>query len=201
MIAADFQRLKDFYPDAVFPTLYFVIGTFNSGGTTADGVGDIMGAEKMAEVGIESVPGIVTHETIHWNQHDADENTVLDYVLNEGSADFLADLADGHVETDATWEFGCAHEDALWMLLTQQAKSQDSKTITSWVFRSTRRSALLPSSAIGSVIVSCRRIMNSTDKKAAIVSILHIKDFPNFLTLSGYPAKKPPCKRVARWGR
>jgi hypothetical protein len=202
LIAADFQRLKDFYPDAVFPTLYFVIGTFNSGGTTADGIGDIMGAEKMADLGIESVPGIVTHETIHWNQHDADEATVLDYVLNEGSADFLADLADGHVETDATWQFGCAHEDALWTLLTQQAKSQDSKTITSWVF--SEHSPLGAPPFIGYWVGY--RIMqtyyaNSTDKKAAIVNILHIKDFPTFLTSSGYPAKKPPCRRVERWGR
>jgi hypothetical protein len=200
-IVTDLKRLKDFYPDAVFPTIYFVIGTFNSGGTISDGVGDILGAEILADVGIDRVPALVTHETIHWNQHDADESTVLSFVLNEGSADFLADLADGRVETDATWQFGCAHEAALWALLTQQAKSQDDKTITSWVFSEQAPMGAPP--YIGYWVGY--RIMqtyyaNATDKKAAISDMLHIKDFPAFVSASGYPAKKPPCRRVARWG-
>jgi hypothetical protein len=34
-IRVAFHRLKDIYPDAVFPDVYFVIGRFNSGGTSS----------------------------------------------------------------------------------------------------------------------------------------------------------------------
>ncbi|HET9226323.1 MAG TPA: hypothetical protein VFR31_06630, partial [Thermoanaerobaculia bacterium] len=35
-IRASFRALKDLYPEAVFPDVYFVIGRLTSGGTTSD---------------------------------------------------------------------------------------------------------------------------------------------------------------------
>ena len=39
-----FRNLKEIYPDAVFPPVYFVIGALNSGGTTS-GDGIVIGSE------------------------------------------------------------------------------------------------------------------------------------------------------------
>ena len=199
-IRADFARFKDMYPAVSFPTLYFVIGAWNSGGTIAPGIGDIMGAEILAKNGIGSIPGIVTHETMHFNQRDADENTVTDYVLNEGSADFLAELVNGPVQSNETWAFGCAHEDQLWALFLQDAKKDKDDVINSWVFSD---KAPLGAPAFIGYWVGYRIVQtyydNAADKRAAVYNILHMQDYPAFLAASGYPAKRPPCERVGQW--
>lgn len=199
-VRADFVRFKNFYPGALFPTIFFVIGTWNSGGTSVPGVGDIMGAEVLAKKGIAAVPGVVIHETIHYNQRNADENTVNDYVLNEGSADFLAELANGPVETDETWRFGCAHEDALWAQFSHDSKKRDEATINGWVFSSSAPLGAPPFIGywLGYRIVQTYYV-NATNKKSAINDILHMQDYSAFLTTSGYPQKRPACQRITRW--
>jgi len=202
-IFADFKRFKNFYPDAQFPKIYFVIGVWNSGGTSIDWVGDIIGAEVIAKMGLEVIPGLVTHETVHWNQHDPDENTLLDATLIEGSADFIAELADGHVETDAQWQFGCSHEQALWTLYQQQMLKQDDALREAWLFSD---HAPLQAPPFIGYWIGYRIVQSyydqSTDKRAAINAILHIKDSRDFLASSGYDGVKPggTCQRVTRWG-
>jgi hypothetical protein len=49
-IRKGFERLKQIYPDAIFPPVYFVIGRRNSGGTDSES-GLIIGAEMFADTG------------------------------------------------------------------------------------------------------------------------------------------------------
>lgn len=79
-IRASFHRLKDIYPDAVFPDVYFVIGRMNSAGTVSSN-GLLIGVEmnarnestpmdeltwERAVIGqIANLPHIVAHELIH----------------------------------------------------------------------------------------------------------------------------------------
>src|SRR5687768_12677543 len=62
-ISAAFFALEYLYPKAVFPPTYFVIGRFNSGGTSSPH-GLIIGAEMQGSV--EGVPYVVAHELIHF---------------------------------------------------------------------------------------------------------------------------------------
>lgn len=47
-IQASFRKLKEMYPDAVFPDVYFLIGAMNTGGTTDGGKGMLIGLEMNA---------------------------------------------------------------------------------------------------------------------------------------------------------
>ena len=81
---ASFKKLKEIYPDAAFPKVYFVIGRMNTGGTATIG-GLLIGVEmygktddaslaelnnwQKAVVGkVERVPFIVAHELVHYQQ-------------------------------------------------------------------------------------------------------------------------------------
>jgi hypothetical protein len=201
LIVADFKRFKTFYPDATFPNIYFVIGAWNSGGTSVPSIGVIMGSEILAQQGISVIPGVVTHETVHWNQDDADDKTLLDTTLIEGSADFLAELADGRVESDAMWQFGCSHERELWEAFKQQMTSTEDATTSSWLYSD---QAPLKAPAFIGYWIGYRIVEayydQAVDKRAAISEILHIKNPQSFLAASGYVgAGEPDCKRVTRW--
>jgi hypothetical protein len=62
---AAFDALERWYPKAVFPPVYFVIGRFNSAGTSSKN-GLIIGAERVLS---ENVPSIVAHELVHFQQN------------------------------------------------------------------------------------------------------------------------------------
>src|SRR5688500_13765561 len=84
---ASFKKLKEIYPDARFPNVYFVIGRMNTGGnatikglligvdmygkTDEASVAELSGWKK-ANVGrIEKIPSIVAHELVHYQQKNA----------------------------------------------------------------------------------------------------------------------------------
>src|SRR5262249_48772977 len=65
-IKSSFRKLKELYPDAVFPDVYFLIGANNSGGTTS-GSGLLIGTERYAGK-MGGIPYAVAHELIHYQQ-------------------------------------------------------------------------------------------------------------------------------------
>jgi hypothetical protein len=200
-ITADFERFKNFYPDATFPNIYFVIGAWNSGGTSVPSIGVIVGSEILAEQGLGAIPGLVTHETVHWNQDDADDKTLLSTTLIEGSADFLAELADGRVETDVMWQFGCSHERALWDAFKLQMTRTDDETTVSWLYsdQAPMKAPAFVGYWIGYRIVQAY-YNRAIDKRAAISEILHIRNPKLFLAASGYAgSQEDDCKRVTLW--
>ncbi len=69
-----FYALKYWYPEAHYPSVYFVIGAYNSGGTSNE-VGLIIGAEKQTD--INNIPYIVAHELIHFQQKNMPDNSTL----------------------------------------------------------------------------------------------------------------------------
>src|SRR5688500_6200974 len=89
-----FSKFKSLYPDAVFPDVYFLVGIGNTGGTTGPS-GLLIGAEMYGKTkdtpneelpewmrfvlaGVDQVPGIVAHESCHYNQKLArDQRTLL----------------------------------------------------------------------------------------------------------------------------
>jgi Predicted Zn-dependent protease (DUF2268) len=109
-IRAAFRKLKEIYPDAVFPDVYFVIGRFNSGGTSSQH-GLLIGAEIYRDPA--SLPSIVSHELIHFQQHYANR-PLLEHSFMEGTADFVGELISGRRMNIAAQEYGMAHEAELW---------------------------------------------------------------------------------------
>lgn len=200
-IVADFATFKRFDPDAVFPNIYFVIGANNSGGTSVDRVGLIMGAEVLFRPArfdpallppsdpasqtkiFDAIVPLVVHENVHYNQDIADQKTLLDSTITEGMADFLAQLADGSNPGQAYWQFGCDHENALWALFAKQMGATDDKTIADWLFGGDKPPLGAPDFVgywMGYRIVQSY-YDRAPDKLAAIHAMLHVQNYAAFL--------------------
>lgn len=113
-IRAAFRKLKLLYPAAVFPDVYFVIGRFNSGGTSSRH-GLLIGAEKYPDP--SRLPSIVSHELIHYQQH-CDAPTLLEHSFIEGSADFVGEMISGAQINGPAHTYGLAQEHELWQEFT-----------------------------------------------------------------------------------
>jgi hypothetical protein len=200
-IRASFRKLKEIYPEAVFPDVYFLIGRMNSAGTTgASGlligvemngrddntpVDELNDWERAVTGQIAHLPNIVAHELIHIEQeHAIFQMSLLRQSLDEGGADFLGELISGGTINRVQRTYGDAHEKALWEEFRKDMKGSDS---SHWLFqgdRSKDRPADL-GYYIGFKI--CEAFYNrATDKKAAVHRILHIGDAEAFLKESGY---------------
>ncbi|MBO9573252.1 MAG: hypothetical protein J7497_13755, partial [Chitinophagaceae bacterium] len=88
-----FYAMKYWYPEAVFPPVYCVIGAFNSGGTVSND-GLIIGTEIQQD--IDNIPYDIAHELIHFQQNKTYNPTLLTQAIHEGSADFLGELISGY---------------------------------------------------------------------------------------------------------
>ncbi|MBC5816700.1 MAG: hypothetical protein GIW97_09175 [Candidatus Eremiobacteraeota bacterium] len=214
----DLRRFKEFFPQAFFPNLYFVIGALNSAGTSVDGVGAIMGTEMFSKgpnivqsdapdddikvlQSIDVLAPTAAHELTHYNQNDTDTRDLLGSAIHEGSADFISQLADGNNVNPAEWSFGCAHEAALWREFQKQMYSGNGATIGNWLF-SYRAGPLGAPPFIGYWLGL--RIVQSyydrrSNKQATISAIMHVRDYGAFLRDSAYPAKRPACRPEPRW--
>jgi hypothetical protein len=213
---ASFRKLKEMYEPAVFPNVYFLIGSMNSGGTITDtglliGV-DMYGMAKDAPAGelgawhkavvkpVEEIPYIVAHELIHFQQKYPRPNaTLLGMAIAEGSADFVGELISGSLINVHLHKYGNPRERALWAEFKTQ---MDSKDLSNWLFQGDRargRPADL-GYYIGYKICEAY-YRQAADKKAAIKAILEIKDFKEFLRASKYESRfapeNPPPERKA----
>jgi hypothetical protein len=120
-IRAAFRKLKAIYPEAVFPDVYFVIGRFNSGGTSTKH-GLLIGAEMYRDPA--ALPALVSHELIHFQQH-YDTKKLLEQAFMEGTANFVAELIAGHHINNAAHQYGMAHEAELWSEFRTQFDKTD----------------------------------------------------------------------------
>ena len=200
-IRASFRRLKEIYPDAVFPDVYFVIGRMNSAGTVSSNglligvemnarsestpVDELTDWERAVTGQIANLPNIVAHELIHIQQpHDSANTTLLQQALSEGGADFMGEMISGGIINRVQRSYGDAHEQALWAEFRKEMRGND---ISRWMFQGDRakdRPADL-GYYIGYKICEefyCR----TTDKREAVRRILHITDPEAFLRESGY---------------
>lgn len=191
-----YHRFQELYPATVYPAAYFVIGRRNSGGTTgAESL--IMGAEMFGDtasippavIDFNGIPELVIHELVHYQQNYNFENAMLPaFVINEGSADFLAAVVLGkdlghhfldHYARPKTLE--------IWNLFEAQRERTNSN---GWLYGG-NANKLFPDAPndlgywLGFQI--CRAYYErATDKKQAIYDILNIQDFNAFITASEY---------------
>lgn len=111
-------------PEARLPQIYFVFGADNSGGTAGAGA-QVLGLEVLcrgADTPAEfrrMVRHFFAHETVHAIQRDtggdADEQSLLEDVLVEGAADFIARLVTGEEPDTERAEWARPREANLWL--------------------------------------------------------------------------------------
>ncbi len=193
-------KLKELYPKAVFPPVYFVVGALNSGGTTSRH-GLIIGAEmhgltpdtpkeelgnwlKTVLVSVDKIPHIVAHELIHFQQN-YDGNSLLGAAIKEGSADFMAELISGRHINHHVHEFANPKEKELWVEFKEK---MDGKDYQGWLYSSQEGRPNDLGYWMGYKITKSY-YEQSSDKQQAIHDIMNIKNFKKFLEESKYPEK------------
>jgi Predicted Zn-dependent protease (DUF2268) len=210
IIQAAFHRFQRIYLGIKLPAhVYFVVGQQHGAGMNApDGI--ILAADVFATppgtpysysmVSPAYVPFSVLHETVHFNQvyETSDKSTLLQEVINEGTADFIASLVirepDVRQMTDR-WKYGCPRERGLY---AQFVKDEDLTHTSPWMFDHHPAAGWPPDMGywLGYRIVQTY-FYQATNKHAALRELLNVKDFHKLLSESGYPAKAPACHPAA----
>jgi hypothetical protein len=167
-------KLKDLYPDAIFPPVYFVIGALNSGGTSSD-AGLIIGAEMY---GLNS-------KTPKDFQQNYNDNSLLAACVKEGAADFLAELISGKHINEHVHNFANPKEKELWKEFKTRMDKKDYK---GWLYGTVEGRPNDLGYWMGYKITKAY-FDQASDKKEAVNEILNIKDFHKFLDKSGYALK------------
>ncbi len=204
---ASFKKLKEIYPDAVFPNVYFLVGRMNAGGTVTfkglligidmygktdeASIAELSGWRKMSVGGIEQIPYIVAHELIHYQQKYGifGELNLLGKSLHEGSADFIGELISGGNIQPQLHEYGNAREKQIWLEFKKEMSSMDT---SNWLYQGDK--AKDKPADLGYYVgyrIAESYYNKAKDKKQAIKDILDIKDFNGFLRASGYDEKFP----------
>lgn len=195
-----FVNLKNIYPDAIFPPVYFVIGKLNSAGTvSSDGLiiaidqacmspaadtTELNTWEKHNISTFKNLPYTVAHELIHYEQDGmASDTTLLAAAIKEGMADFIGALISGKSANERLLIFAKGKEKAIW---TDFKKEMYLDRAYNWIANSEQETAEKPADLgywVGYQI--CKAYYNQAkDKKKAIYEMLHIQDYKKFLEQS-----------------
>jgi hypothetical protein len=203
-IRAGFGKLKELYPEAHFPNVYFVIGRWTSGGTASSN-GMLVGADQ--QVGtpdtprgelslwernglnqLAGLPALVAHEHIHYIQKESNDPSLLHGAILEGMADFLAELTTGEQPNTRLQAYGQAHEKEIW---ADFSKEMEGSSWKNWIANADQETAEKPADLgyfVGYKI--CQSYYQEmADKKQAVHDILNITNYPAFLAKSRYSEK------------
>ena len=204
-IRTGFRKMKELYPAAQFPPVYFVIGRFNSGGTASEH-GMLIGTDQMSGApdtprgelslwernvlgSIENLPGIVAHEQVHYLQKKNGPATLLRGAIDEGMADFLAELTTGRRGASRYFTYGDAHEKDVW---ADFKKEMDGTNWSNWIANGNTQETEAKPGDLGYYVGYriCQAYYEAqADKKQAVHDILNISNYPVFLASSGYETK------------
>lgn len=118
-IRALYRRFREWYPDARFPALYFVVGRRNSGGMSSPRaliIGVEMFGDEKARLRFDVMVPMVAHELMHFQQQTTEEKGggFLASCIREGAADFLAERLAGKHINESIKSYGDSHERELW---------------------------------------------------------------------------------------
>ena len=196
-----FVKLKQLYPEASFPDIYFVIGSFTSGGTSTNN-GLIIGLDQAVRTpdiplteltlwqrnnfsDLKNLPTLIAHELIHFNQNGmADDTTLLHAVLIEGVADFIGEIISGRIANERLHTWAKGKEKRIWASFETEMYLRRERN---WIANSNQETADKPADLgywVGYQI--CKAYYDSSpDKKKAIYEMLNIKNYKEFYDKSG----------------
>ena len=206
-IRTSFARLKELYPDAVFPDVYFVIGRMNTGGTIGRnalvigtemyGLSESFSMDSLSAwhrsvlSSPEGIPAIVAHELIHYQQPSGIlQNSLLYKSLREGTGDFVAELISGRHINEHVHEWANQREDSLWTAFRAQMNDTDT---SGWLYNANNAKGVPADLGywMGYKIVESY-YEKSPNKEAALAEILRMNDAQEFLDRSGYHSDELP---------
>ena len=205
-------RLAALYPEARFPTIYFLIGTLSTGGTTAQS-GMLIGTEQSASDPttpldelpdwarknfpthtIESLVGLVVHEAVHTQQKpmpQGQHDTLLRHSLGEGIADFVSELAVGPWAANTPRQvYGRAHEHEVWVDFQDEMEIAGDSIIRTWMYN-----GMVPAGQNHGAVdigywvgyrIAGAYYARAADKRAALRELLELRDPEAILRASGY---------------
>jgi hypothetical protein len=193
---ASFVKFKNIYSEASFPNIYFIIGSFSSGGTSTD-KGLLIGLDQTVRTpdiptgeltlwqrnnfnDLKTLPNLVAHELIHFNQDGlANDTTLLRSVLIEGMADFIAELISGKTPNDRLHLWAKGKEKQIW---ADFRKEMYLNRYSNWIANSEQETESKPADLgywVGFQI--CKAYYDQMeDKNQAVHDILNIKDYKAF---------------------
>lgn len=201
-VLKSFKKLKELYPDAIFPNVYFVIGRTNSGGTISQ-TGILIGTEMHCKTDetpleelndwlksvlspIENLPHIIAHESIHYQQRFP-QNTLLEKSIQEGGADFIGELISGRHINQKQHVFGNKNEEKLWI---EFKEAMNGKDFSKWMYDGNNAKNRPSDMGYYMGYKICEAYYNNAkDKKQAIRDMLLLKDANEFLKKSKYAQK------------
>lgn len=196
-----FAQLQSLYPPAVFPDVYFVIGSMTSAGTLTEsmlliGV-DMHGRNPQAPLdelgdweravikGIDEIPYIVAHELVHFQQrYPTDDQRLLAHAIKEGAADFIAELIAGRHINGHLHVYGNPRERVLWQEFVAEMHTAQ---YSNWLYQGA--AAKGRPADLGYYVgyrICAAYYASAADKQQAVSDILNIDDFDRFLSDSGY---------------
>jgi uncharacterized protein YjaZ len=136
------------------------------------------------------------HETIHFNQsyQTGDKSDLLQSVVNEGTADFIASLVvqepDARQMTDR-WQYGCPREVEL---AARFVTEEDKTDLGPWLFVHPTDNGWPPDMGYWlGYRIDQAFYAQAKDKTAALRAMLQVTDFKAYLKASGYPARMTAC--------
>lgn len=196
-IQQSFKNLKEIYPEAKYPDVYFVIGAFTSGGTVSAS-GLLIGTNQMSDgenVNTEEldfgdkllmnkskyIPNIVSHELIHFQQDGIKKDSItLGYAINEGMADFIGELISGETANRKIFEWAKGREKQIW---ADFKRDMYFDRYNNWIANyGTASKDSYPDLGYWIGYEICKSYYENTkDKKQAIYDMLHIQDYRKFL--------------------
>ncbi len=202
---AGFKKMKEVYPSAKFPDVYFVIGALTSGGTVSNNglligmnqnvktddvyIEELSPAQKTRINLIETLPSIIAHELIHFQQKEMAVDTItLGYVIIEGMADFLGELISGKVPSPDLYKWAKGKEKVIWNRFKADMYFD---RYNNWIANSDKVAAdELPDQGYWIGYQICKAYYErAANKMDAIAEMLHIKDYRKFLEQSGWEEK------------
>ncbi|QHL87889.1 hypothetical protein GU926_10790 [Nibribacter ruber] len=203
-IYQSFQKMKELYPAATFPNVYFVIGRYNSAGTVSDN-GLLIGIDQFSRSAdvplqelnlwernnynyVHNVPPLIAHELIHFIQSDRNDTTLLSNALTEGMADFIGELISGVNTNQRIHDFANPREKQIW---EEFQKEMYLKRAYNWIANGNQERPDRPADLgyyMGYKICEAY-YTKATDKKQAVKDILEMKDAKAFFEQSGYADK------------
>jgi hypothetical protein len=205
-----FVRMKELYPDAVFPDVYFTVGRLTSGGTVSPR-GLLIGTELYTRTSempesefeewmlelfspIETIPALVAHELIHYQQQVGGPGTLLKQALVEGVADYLGALISGGHINERRHGYGDANEARLWCEFQEQMHGDD---LSAWFYNmATARDRPSDLGYWMGYKIADAWAARVSDEQERVQGLLHIPDPQTFLAESGY-ADRFDCDAAA----
>jgi len=188
-----YHQMVDWYPNAVLPKVYFVMGRLNTGGTIKE-AGLIMGAEMFgpqgeeapvqARINFDYIPAIVAHELIHFQQNYPPSRSLLDQTIREGTADFVAYVIQGRPLNHHLDDWALPKAQTLWK---QFKAAMDGRKYAPWMYTGSPIKG--GPNDVGYWMgfqIAKAYYLKQEDPKQAVHDILNIKDFKAFLAESGY---------------